>query len=114
MVATRVTRRAVSGCAQCCTGVFGDVDVGAGCGVKQPRRGGSGGAVVVGLSWWWSGCRGQVVGGGFGDGGSGAGFVDEGFVVRACGDEGGEGEVVDASWFPACAGVDEVDRVLGE
>src|SRR6266700_3265880 len=91
--------------------LFGDVDLGdggdvvvaAGCGVKQPRRGGSGGAVVVGLSWWWSGCRGQVVGGGFGDGGSGAGFVDEGFVVRACGDEGGEGEVVDASWFPACA-----------
>jgi bacterioferritin len=31
------------------------VDGGAGLGVKQPRPVGSGGAVVGGLSWWWSG-----------------------------------------------------------
>src|SRR5680860_1212682 len=50
-----------------------------------------GGAVVVMVSWWWSFCR------DFGDGGSGRGFVDDGFAGGERGDEGLDGEVVDRS-----------------
>jgi hypothetical protein len=51
---------------------------------------------------------------GFGDRGSGAGFVDEGFVLCPGGDQGGDGEVVDTARFAAAVGVDEVDCVVGE
>jgi hypothetical protein len=52
--------------------------------------------------------------GGFGDGGAGAGFIDDGFVVGAGGEQGGEAEVVDGAGFAAAVGVDEGDGVVAE
>ena len=51
---------------------------------------------------------------GFGDGGSGAGFVDEVLAGGAGGDECGEGEAVDGAGFAAAGLVDERGRVVGE
>ena len=51
---------------------------------------------------------------GFGDGGSGAGFVDEALAGGAGGDECGEGEAVDGAGFAAAGFVDERGRVVGE
>ena len=82
----------------------------AGLGVRWPRSGGSGGAGVVGVSRRWSGCRGLGVVVGFGDRGSGAGFVDEVLAGGAGGDERGEGEAVDGAGFAAAGFVDERDR----
>jgi hypothetical protein len=52
--------------------------------------------------------------GGFGDRGSGAGFVDEVLVGDAGGDERGDGEPVDAAGFAAAGVVDEADGVVGK
>ena len=83
----------------------GVAPVEAGLGVRWPRSVGAGGAGVVGVSRRWSGCRRGVVVG-FGDRGSGAGFVDEVLAGGAGGDEGGEGEAVDGAWFAAAGFVD--------
>src|SRR5215469_14149462 len=81
----------------------------------SPARCVSGGARVVGVSRGWSGCRGGLgVVVGFGDGGSGAGFVDEAFAGSACGDERGDGESVDGAGFAAAGFVDQCDGVVGE
>jgi hypothetical protein len=45
-------------------------------GVEKPRPVLLGGALVCGVSLGWLVCRGE-----FGDGGAGAGFVDDGFAV---------------------------------
>jgi hypothetical protein len=75
----------------------------------------SGGAWVVVVSRRWSGCRdGLKVVVGFGDRGSGAGFVDEVFVGGAGGDERGDGEPVDAAGFASAGVVDQGDGVVGE
>ena len=49
------------------------------------------GCVMVGVAGWW------LVGGDFGDGGAGGGFVDDCFAGGECGDEGLHGEVVDGA-----------------
>ena len=56
-------------------------------GVEGPA-GVAGGALVVMLAWCWSFCR------DLGDGGPGAGFVDDGLVGGVGGDEGLDGQVV--------------------
>src|SRR5665811_2089704 len=60
------------------------------------------------VSWWWSFCR------DFGDGGSGRGFVDDGFAGGERGDEGLDGEVVDRSGDASADLMDQGDRVVGE
>src|SRR5664279_3326955 len=60
------------------------------------------------LSLWCSFCR------YFGDGGSGAGFVDDCFLARVGGDEGLDGEVVHRAWQAARDLVDQCDRVVAE
>src|SRR6266542_6654973 len=87
----------------------GVIGVGDGSGMGKPRRVGSGGALVFVLSRWWSVCRGE-----FGDGGAGAGFVDDGFSVGEGGEEGVDGDVVDDAGVAAAGLVDEGDRVVGE
>jgi hypothetical protein len=50
----------------------------------------------------------------FGDGGAGAGFVDDGFAVGEGGEEGVDGDVVDDAGVAAAGLVDEGDGVVGE
>ena len=83
------------------------------CGMGRPRRRGRRGLVVV-VSGWWSGCRVWSFGGDFGDGGSGAGFVDDGLVGGVGGDEGLDGEVVHRSGQAAGDLVDQGDGVVAE
>ena len=76
------------------------------------------GRVRAGL--WWAGCRcgGQGVADGgscvLGDGGAGAGFVDEVFAGGAGGDERGDRQPVHAARFAAAGLVDQRDGVVGE
>ena len=60
------------------------------------------------VSGWWSLCR------DFGDGCSGGGFVDDGFVGRERGDEGLDGEVVHGAGDAASDLVGQRDGVVGE
>ena len=64
--------------------------------------------VVLTVSGGWSFCR------HFGDGGSCAALVDDGFAFGEGGDEGLAGEIVDHSWVSAAGLVDQRDRVIGE
>ncbi len=61
---------------------------------------------MVALSGWWSFC------GDFGDGGAGAGFVDDGFLGGVGGDEGLDGEVVHRPWQASGDLVDQGERVV--
>jgi hypothetical protein len=70
---------------------------------RQCRRG-----VVFMVSWWWSLCR------DLGDGGSGAGFVDDRFVGCEGGDEGLDRQVVHRPGQAAGDLVDQSDRVVAE
>ncbi len=67
-----------------------------------------GGACVVSVAEWWS------FGGDFGDGGSGAGFVDDALVGGVGGDEGLDGRVVHGAGQPTADLVDQGDRVVAE
>jgi hypothetical protein len=60
------------------------------------------------LSWWWSFC------GDLGDGGSRAGFVDDGLAVGVGGDQGLDGKVVDGSGDASTDLVDQRHGVVGE
>jgi len=64
--------------------------------------------LVFTVSVWWSFCR------DFGDGGSGAGFVDDGLVGGVGGDQGLDGEVVHCSGESAADLVDQGERVVAE
>src|SRR6266542_3954683 len=68
-----------------------------------------GGASVFVVAGWWSVCRGEL-----GEGGAGAGLVDDGLVVGERGEEGVDGEVVDDSGVAAAGLVDERDGVVGD
>ena len=63
---------------------------------------------MFGVSGWCSVCR------DFGDGGAGGGFVNDGFVCGERGDEGLQGEVVDAARVAAAGLVHKGRGVVGE
>jgi hypothetical protein len=65
--------------------------------------------LVFVVSAAWSVCRGD-----FGDGGAGAGLVDDGLAAGEGGEECMDGKVVDHSWVAAAGVVDQGGRVVGE
>jgi hypothetical protein len=78
------------------------------CGHEAARRLGAGGAVVCVVAWWWSVCR------DLGDGGAGAGFVDDGLAVGPGGDQGLGGDVVDGAGQSAGGVADQGGGVIAE